>query len=178
MRDGPIRRAIKCVARLGYLCELRIRRRLRSSQREYDLAGECTVCGACCETPAVQTWPLLLRFKSIRGAVVLWQKWVNGFELIGRDSKHGILIFRCTHFDPETKLCDSYDSRPGACRDYPLNLLDDPLPEFPPACTLRAVSRNADRIRESLADLDLTPEQKAKLEAEFYAASDEDRSAR
>jgi uncharacterized protein len=116
--------------------------------------------------------PLLLRFKTIRGAVVCWQKWVNGFELIGRDSKHGILIFRCTHFDPETKLCDSYESRPGACRDYPVNLLDHPLPEFPEACTLHAVSRNADRIRDSLADLDLSAEELAKLEADFYAKKD------
>jgi Fe-S-cluster containining protein len=172
MKDGLLRSSIKFVVRLGYLCEVRIRRRLRRSQREFKLAGHCSNCGACCETPAVQMPPLLLRFKSIRGAVVLWQKWVNGFELIGRDRKHGILIFRCTHFDPDTKLCDSYGTRPGACRDYPRNLLDDPLPEFPEACTFHAVSRNAQRIRDSLADLDLAPEELAKLEATFYAKDD------
>jgi Fe-S-cluster containining protein len=169
MKDGPVRISIKFLVRLGYLCEVRIRRRLQSKQREFELAGHCSNCRACCETPAVQMSPLLLRFRSIRGAVVCWQKWVNGFELIGRDRKHGILIFRCTHFDPESKLCDSYSSRPGACRDYPCNLLHDPLPQFPEACTFHAVSHNAERIRESLAALDLPPEKLARLEDSFYA---------
>ena len=169
MKDGLVRGAVKRITRIGYLGELNIRRRLQSSQSDYELAGDCSSCGACCETPAVQMSPLLLRFKTIRGAVVLWQKWVNGFELIGRDRRHGILIFRCSHFDPETKLCDSYDSRPGACRDYPRNLIEDPLPEFPEACTFHAISRNAERIRDSLSDLRLSPEELAKLEAQFYA---------
>lgn len=174
MKDGVLRRAIKYVTRIGYLGELRIRRRLRSSQTDYELAGSCNSCGACCETPAVQLSPLLLRFKTIRGSVVLWQKWVNGFELIGRDRKHGILIFRCTHFDPETKLCDSYESRPGACHDYPRNLIELPLPEFPDACSFHALARNSDHIRDTLADLGLPPEELAKLEAQFYAKNTPD----
>ncbi|MGD8897613.1 MAG: hypothetical protein PVJ73_16395, partial [Acidobacteriota bacterium] len=58
---------------------------------------------------------------------------------------------------------DSYESRPGMCRDYPRLLLWQPNPGLLPGCGYRAVVPNADGLRESLARLDLTPEQREKL---------------
>jgi hypothetical protein len=49
------------------------------------------------------------------------------------------------------------------CRDYPRLLLWQPTPELLPGCGYRAIVPNADGLRESLARLDLTTEQREKL---------------
>jgi hypothetical protein len=93
-----------------------------------------------------------------------WQGHVNGFELVARDVAHRAFVFRCTHFDWGTRSCDSYDSRPGMCRDYPRALLYQPNPEMLPGCGYRPLARNAAGLRAALAPLPLTPEQRDKLE--------------
>ena len=93
-----------------------------------------------------------------------WQKHVNGFELVRRERETRALVFRCTHFDRATRTCDSYDSRPGMCRDYPRLLLWQPHPELLPGCGYRAVAPNAAGLKRSLDELDLTPEQRKKLD--------------
>lgn len=93
-----------------------------------------------------------------------WQRRVNGFELVRREAQGRTLVFRCTHYDRATRSCDSYDSRPGMCRDYPRLLLWQPVPEFLPGCGYRPVTPNADGLKESLEKLDLTPEQREKLD--------------
>jgi hypothetical protein len=97
-----------------------------------------------------------------------WQRRVNGFELVGEDSASRTFVFRCRHFDRETRSCDSYSSRPGMCRDYPRLLLWQSEPELLPGCGYRAVAPNAARLRERLAHLSLTPEQREKLERSLY----------
>jgi hypothetical protein len=92
-----------------------------------------------------------------------WQRHVNGFELVRREADQRAFVFSCTHFDRETRSCDSYDSRPGMCRDYPRLLLWPANPELLPGCGYRAIAPNANGLREALADLDLTPEQREKL---------------
>jgi Fe-S-cluster containining protein len=54
-----------------------------------------------------------------------------------------MFIFRCTHWDPATRRCDSYESRPGMCRDYPRAHLWTGNPEFLPGCGYRAVAPGA-----------------------------------
>jgi uncharacterized protein len=171
MRDGPWRRGVKALARWRYAADLAVTRRLRAARGEtepYELHGACTACGACCESPAIQVWPPLLRLRSARLVLRLWHRWVNGFEQIGMDRKHGVLIFHCTHYDPQSKRCDSYESRPGMCRDYPVNLLDEPRPQFLPPCTLYALHRDHDQRRAELDELELSPEKRRKVEREFY----------
>jgi Fe-S-cluster containining protein len=48
-------------------------------------------------------------------------------------------FYECRHFDPETRRCTNYDSRPPACRDYPLYGAPslDPAKAIPEACTYR-----------------------------------------
>jgi len=171
MRDAPWRRAIKAVARWRYGVDLAATRRLRrwfGHDQPLTLQGACTACGACCETPAVQVWPPLLYFRRVRALILAWHRHINGFELIGQDRRHGVLIFRCTHYDPATKLCDSYDSRPGLCRDYPRNLLDDPRPEFLPPCTLYPLHRDHERRRAELGLAELPPDKRDKVAREFF----------
>jgi uncharacterized protein len=100
----------------------------------------------------------------LRRAFLAWQRRVNGFELVSRDAARRTFVFDCTHFDRKTRSCDSYASRPGMCRDYPRLLLWQPNPELLPGCGYRPVAPNAAALRESLARVSLTPEQRAKLE--------------
>jgi Fe-S-cluster containining protein len=88
---------------------------------------------------------------------------VNGFELMRREPEARAFVFRCTHFDRQTRSCDSYDSRPGMCRDYPRLLLWQPNPELLPGCGFRSIAPNAEGLREALDRLDLTPAQREKL---------------
>jgi len=99
----------------------------------------------------------------VRPLFLAWQKHVNGFEFAREDCEGQALVFRCTHFDRDARSCDSFDSRPGMCRDYPKVLLWQPRPEFLPGCGYRALTPNAAGLREALDRLDLTPEQREKL---------------
>ncbi len=173
MRDGAVRRVVKRLARWRYGCDLAITRwirRLRKEAPELELAGHCNGCGACCETPMIYLNRWLFYARSVRWAVLGWHRWINGFEYLGEDRSQHAFIFRCTHYDTLTGQCDSYESRPGMCRDYPRNLLDSPAPEFLTPCSFYPRARNADEIVASLRDLNLPPERLAELEIKFYVA--------
>jgi hypothetical protein len=62
-----------------------------------------------------------------------------------------------------TKQCDSYDSRPGMCRDYPRNLLYSALPEFLPECGYSAVYKKGEGLRKALEQANLPPEKYQEL---------------
>ena len=165
MRDGPVRRALKAVARGGFRLNLatwRAWRRLRGD-RPYGLAGACNLCGECCDAPAIRAGRLVWYLPTLRWLFLRWQRAVNGFELASRDVAQRVFVFRCTHFDPLTRRCDSYESRPGMCRDYPRAMLDQASPEMFPGCGFRAVAPNAEGLRIALGRLPLTAEQEAKL---------------
>ncbi|OGV64501.1 MAG: hypothetical protein A3K19_21475 [Lentisphaerae bacterium RIFOXYB12_FULL_65_16] len=171
MHDGVTRRLLKRVARVCYGIDLGFTRLVARVRGEsfYVLRGSCRRCGGCCETPMVRTHAVFFYAKVSRGLFLWWHRTVNGLELIHEDRKGRTFTFRCTHWDPQTKLCDSYDSRPGMCRDYPRVLLEVANPGFLPECGHRALHRDAARIRESLADLDLPPAEKAELERRLRA---------
>jgi hypothetical protein len=105
------------------------------------------------------TWYL----PGLRRLFLSWQERVNGFVRVGGDRDQRAFIFRCTHFDPDTRSCDSYDSRPGMCRDYPRALLAQPNPEMLPGCGYRPVAANREGLLSRLAALPLSPEARAKL---------------
>lgn len=164
MKDGPVKGAIKRVALIRYRIDLWVARAIRRRTRppRYRLAGECNGCGACCETPMIQTNAAFFRLRTTRWLILTWHRVVNGFEHIRDEPKSRAFVFRCTHFDPVTKHCDSYDSRPGMCRDYPTNLLEAGYPQFPGECSHYAIDNNAERFNAALEKLNLPPE---KLEA-------------
>lgn len=169
MRDSPIRRAVKRVARWNFQLNVSVSRVIRRRRRmPYGLGGECRRCARCCEAPGIQVGRLVWYLPTLRELFLWWQKQVNGFELVGRDVASRAFVFKCTHFDWQTRSCDSYDSRPGMCRDYPRNLLDQPLPELLPGCGYRAVAPNADRLLGALRRLPLAPEQEARLKKGLF----------
>lgn len=165
MRDGGLRRAVKGVALAHFRLNLAVHRawrRLRG-ERPHTLAGDCGRCGACCEAPAIQVSPLTWFLPTARALFLAWQRRVNGFEWTGVDRRQRVFTFRCTHFDPATRRCDSYDSRPGPCRDYPRLQVWSAAPAFLPGCGYRAVVPNAAGLIRELAVRRLDPEREARL---------------
>jgi hypothetical protein len=165
VRDGPGRRALKRAALLVFQLELGLRRawRRKRGRELYRLGGECRRCARCCEAPGLQVGRLVWYLPALRAAFLWWQRSVNGFELTGRLAAERVFVFRCTHFDWATRSCDSYDSRPGICRDYPRALLGQPNPELLPGCGYRPVSLRAGAWSAALARQPLSPEQREKL---------------
>ena len=107
-------------------------------------------------------------FPRTRRLFLGWQRLVNGFELVEADARSRTFSFRCTHFDPVTRLCDSYSSRPGMCRDYPRVHLDAAWPELFERCGYRP--RAIDR-QGMLAEVDATgldPDARAALRRRLY----------
>ena len=170
MRDGPLRAAIKRTALIIYTTDLKITRAVAGLKGEpaFKLGGNCQLCAACCEEPSVQLSATTYRFPRLRGLIIRWHKYVNGFELKRLESQQKVLVFRCTHFDPDSRRCDSYHTRPGMCRDYPRNLLYHQRPEFLPGCGYSAINKKGDQLLKMLSDEELTPEARKKIDEVFY----------
>jgi len=165
MRDTPLLRTVKRVALWSYRLDLATHRALRRTrgERPWTLGGACRRSGACCEAPAIAVGRLTWSLPNVRRLFLAWQRRVNGFELVAADARTRAFVFRCSHFDPATRSCDSYDSRPGMCRDYPCNLMWQPSPDILPPCGYRATPPNAAGLRASIDRLGLTPAQREKL---------------
>jgi hypothetical protein len=165
MRDGLGRRTVKRIARWHFSLNLHVARAWRRArgERPHILGGGCQRSGGCCEWPTITVGRALWSLAPAQQLFLAWQRHVNGFELVRTEPEARALVFRCTHFDRETRSCDSYDSRPGMCRDYPRLLLWQPNPELLPGCGFRAIAPNAEGLRQALDRLDLTPLQREKL---------------
>jgi Fe-S-cluster containining protein len=165
MRDGPARRTLKAAARaLFFANRLPERAWLRlSGRQQFRLGGECRRCARCCEAPSIRANAPVWYLRSLRFLFLAWQERVNGFVLVEARSRERSFVFRCTHFDPATRSCDSYASRPGMCRDYPRGLLHQPSPELLPGCGYRPVARDAARMLDALLSQPLSDEQRARL---------------
>lgn len=170
MQDGVFRRTIKKVAALCYALNLRGTRAAWRLQREhpYELGGACQGCGACCVNPSIQVGRFLWYFPTARHLFLLWQRLVNGFELVERHIPGRVFVFRCTHFDTQTRRCDSYDSRPGMCRDYPRVLLWQPSPSFLAECSHYPIAPGADRFLEALKREGLDEEKLQKVKEKLF----------
>lgn len=170
MTDGTLRRALKRVALFFFRIDVAIHRAiLRTRGREpFVLGGDCRSCGACCESPSIKVGWLAWYLPTLRAAVLAWQHRVNGFVLVASDFRARTLSFRCTHFDRLTRRCDSYDSRPGMCRDYPRLLLYQPHPELLPECGHRPVRKDRRRMLHVLGGQPMSAAQRARLAKELF----------
>jgi Fe-S-cluster containining protein len=170
VRDGPGRRLLKAIARSAGGLELWLKRLWlrRRGEPRYRLTGSCNGCGKCCEAPSIQVDRLTWRTKSARELFLWWQWIVNGFQLVSVDPRHRLFTFTCTHYDRVTKRCDSYDSRPLMCRDYPVNLTFDALPQLFDECSHGVVDRKADALRQALVDAGVTGRKLEEIEEKLY----------
>jgi Fe-S-cluster containining protein len=169
MKDGPVRRGLKAVARGLFALNVGLDRRWRRSrgERPHGLGGECRRCARCCEAPAIRATAAVWHLRTLRLPFLWWQEKVNGFVLTETRPRERLFVFRCTHFDPSTRSCDSYASRPGMCRDYPRALLYQSAPELLPGCGYRALPPNAAGLRRALRGAGLPPAQLERLERDL-----------
>jgi len=170
MRDGPTRRVLKSLALAVFTIGVATDRLLARVTRRspFLLGGDCQRCAACCESPAIRVGLLTWWMPTLRRAFLAWQKGVNGFSLRSSDRASRVFTFECSHFDRATRRCDSYDSRPGMCRDYPRALLYQPHPELLPGCGYRPIAPNAKRLLRVLDAQELTDEQRARLKKNLF----------
>ena len=166
MKDGLIRRGVKRFGLGVYYVRLYLHR--SHVDIRYELGGECGRCAKCCEQPGIQVGKLGWYLPFVRWVFLWWHKKVNGFELIEARREDKAFIFTCSHFDEDTRSCDSYDSRPGMCRDYPRVQLEQANPEFLDGCGYKALARNRDDLVQILENQSLTSEQMAKLKKGLY----------
>ena len=161
---------VKWFARAVNALELGLRRRrlARSGEPRYCLTGTCNGCGKCCERPSIQVDRLTWHLSSARRLFLFWQRHVNGFVLDSADPRFKIFSFRCTHYDPATRQCDSYDSRPHLCRDYPINLTYDAIPSLFPECSHRVVDKHADSMVSALEKAGVSPEQLEAIKKKLF----------
>ena len=170
MRDGALRYGVKRVARAIYEFDLSLTRRWRRlrGRERWRLGGSCEGCAKCCEAPSIRVPRWVAAWASVRAAFVWWQRVVNGFTLVRIERLPPVFVFECAHFDPVTRRCDSYASRPGMCRDYPRLLLDENWPEFFPECGYRALSSAAPNLLEVLEQHDMSEASRAELERKLH----------
>lgn len=161
---------LKALARWVGGFELWLRRKWLAKRGEprYRLTGTCNGCGRCCEAPSIQVDRLTWHLRSARLLFLWWQWQVNGFRLTGVDPRLRLFVFSCTHYDPQTKRCDSYESRPLMCRDYPVNLTYDALPSLFDECSHGIVDRKAEGLRQALIDAGVKGPQLEALEKKLY----------
>ena len=172
MKDGVVRRALKAVARAGFDLNQALDHALRRrrGERPYVLGGACERCAKCCEAPSIQVGRLVWYAPALRKLFLAWQRHVNGFELVQKESPR-TLVFRCTHFDSLTRMCDSYESRPGMCRDYPRALLWQVNPELFDGCGYRAVDPKAKGLLRALERKGVSAEQLETLKKKLHLGS-------
>jgi uncharacterized protein len=160
-----VRRAVKRVARWAFMVDLGVDHAVRRwrGERPYRLGGNCGRCARCCEAPAIQVGRAVWHVPSLRRLFLWWQRQVNGFERVEGHAGPRTFVFRCRHFDLENRTCDSYDSRPAICREYPRLQLWQANPEFLSGCGYRAVAPNAGPLTVLLDAQTLTADQRARL---------------
>jgi Fe-S-cluster containining protein len=165
MKDRPHIVLVKAVARFAWAAELWLRRRLLSRWRRrfWRLSGECNACGACCVEPSIRASVLVWYVPIVRRLFLAWQRRVNGFELARAEAESHDLVFRCGHYDPASRRCDSYATRPSMCRDYPTVLLDQPWPELFEGCSHRVLARQPAGLAAQIDATSLSAEAKRDL---------------
>lgn len=164
MRDDRLRRAIKAPLRWLFLNDLRLKRRLRlTGAPRHELAGSCNGCGKCCEEPSMSVGFWLAHLTPLRVLFLLWQRHVNGFVFARFERRHRVLVFTCSHFDAVTRQCDSYESRPAFCHDYPMRLLDEPWPILFDECSYTLRLRDGAPLSSGIDALDLPEGERAAL---------------
>lgn len=81
-------------------------------KQDYEITGECTKCGKCCENIYAAYMYSEKDFELMKKIFPSYRR----FYIKGKD-EHGNLIFACQYL--KNNLCSVYDKRPRLCRSYP-----------------------------------------------------------
>ncbi|MGC4120281.1 MAG: hypothetical protein QM765_38010 [Myxococcales bacterium] len=156
-----LKRALAAV----WLFELRLRRAFarRREPARWAISGTCACCGGCCVEPSIRVGRLTWFLPTLRALFLWWQQRVNGMELLRTERQLKIFVFSCSHYDRATKRCDSYDSRPGMCRDYPRLMEEHAWPQLLENCSYGVRALGQEGLRASIDATDLPEEKKAEL---------------
>lgn len=170
MKDGRGRRTVKRLGLAVYRARVALHRRnaRRLGEIRYELAGGCIRSGQCCEAPGIRVGKLTFYVPLARRVFLWWHEHVNRFVLqeIHRGSR--VFYFRCMHYDRGSRSCDSYDSRPGMCRDYPLLLTEQANPEPFALCGYKLLDVKRKEMLDALESRGVSREQMQKLKKGLY----------
>lgn len=177
MRDGAWRVVVKGLARWVKTFDLRLTRwaLARRGEPRYRLTGSCNGCGKCCEAPSQPVSRFTWHVPTARRLFLWWQRVVNGFEVTDSVARSRVFVFRCTHFDRASRQCDSYASRPLMCRDYPVNLTFEAVPELFPECSYGVEDKKAAQLKAALIAAGITGEKLTALEKKLFLSSGEEK---
>lgn len=170
MRDGLALRFVKAVARGLTWLEVSVRRAWarRRGEPRYRLLNTCNGCGRCCETPTIQVDAITWRLSTARALFLWWQRRVNGMTLLSVDARFRLFAFSCSHYDRASRRCDSYESRPFFCRDYPVNVTFDPVPQLFADCSHQVVDRNAETLLAAMRHAGVSAEKLEQARQKLY----------
>jgi len=115
VKDGPALSLLRRLVAALWRVDLAIAHRLRRPR--WELTGACAGCGACCVQPSIQVGVLTWWLPLLRRLFLAWQRHVNGLTLQSTERATRTIVFRCPHYDPATRRCDSHASRPAMCRE-------------------------------------------------------------
>jgi uncharacterized protein len=165
VKDGFIRCTVKRFAWVRYAVDLWITRKVMvlKGEEKFELRGHCNRCGRCCEYPTIQMSDITFHMKRFKTCIIWWQQTVNGFVLDKENKLDATLTFTCTHYCDDTGQCDSYASRPGMCRDYPVGQIYSVNPTFFEECGFYAVDKRAASFRKALEKTELPPDKREDL---------------
>lgn len=170
VRDDAGRQVVKRLMRAWFEVELSVARRLRSIRTppRFEMAGECRRCAKCCEAPSIRVGMLVWHVGILRRAFLIWQSVINGFDLQRTQRQGRLFVFRCSHFDWDSRSCDSYESRPGICRDYPRALFDQAWPELFDECGYRPHDTQGAALKRALDGAQIPIETRALLKKKLH----------
>jgi len=86
-------------------------------RKQYFRFGSCRRCGDCCSKIYVKHKSGVIKDEAEFRKFQRLHPFYRGLEIIDKDEQG--LVFKCTNFDRERKICTVHFFRSGICRRYP-----------------------------------------------------------
>lgn len=109
--------------------------RLKVSGKTVRIAGECSMCGRCCQRISLEANGRWIRKESEFNKVVHRYPEYERFSVVERD-RQGFLLFTCSWYLPEG-ICRDHDNRLPICREFPHPTLYFSCGSVPEGCGYR-----------------------------------------
>ena len=102
--------------------------------KSYKRDGKCNGCGNCCVDVGIQVGSYLINNRYLLKIFLFSQEYFNGFVLKSIHKEENIILFKCLHFNNETRKCMNYNYRSLMCQKYPPINTFIKKPEFLEGC--------------------------------------------